>query len=142
MSQPATTNPDQHDQGDDAQPGVNSGLTPEATATTRRTATRTRRTSSGAGRKRRRAEVENTDYAAFAARVIRAHARRIADGDVDALADLLRLAVEVDTATQTAVTGLRGFGYSWGEIAARLGTTRQATQQRWGRFSSSAEVTR
>jgi len=28
--------------------------------------------------------VENTDYAAFAGRVIRAHARRIAEGDVDA----------------------------------------------------------
>jgi hypothetical protein len=29
--------------------------------------------------------VENTDYAAFAARVIRGHARRIADGDIEAL---------------------------------------------------------
>jgi hypothetical protein len=76
--------------------------------------------------------VENTDYAAFAGRVIWAHARRIADGDVDALADLLRLAGEVDTATQTAVTGLRSFGYSWAEIATRLGTIRQAAQQRWG----------
>ena len=57
---------------------------------------------------------------------MRAHARWIADGDVDALADLLRLAGEVDTATQTAVTGLRSFGYS--EIAIRLGTTRQAAQ--------------
>jgi DNA-directed RNA polymerase specialized sigma24 family protein len=65
--------------------------------------------------------------------VIRAHARRIAEGDVDALADLLRLATELDAATQTAVEGLRGFGYSWAEIAARLGTTRQAAQQRWGK---------
>ena len=81
-------------------------------------------------RKRRRDGVENTDYAAFAARVIRAHARRITDGDVDALADLLRLADDVDAATQTVVTGLRSSGYSWGEIAARLGTTRQAAQQR------------
>ena len=86
----------------------------------------------GPARRRRRDGVENTDYAAFAARVIRAHARRIADGDVDALADLLRLAEEIDTATQAAVTGLRSFGYSWGEIANRLGTTRQAAQQRWG----------
>jgi len=85
------------------------------------------------GRKGRRAPVENTDYAAFAARVIRAHARRIADGDVEGLAELVDLAHELDTATQTAVDGLRGFGYSWGEIAARLGTSRQAAQQRWGR---------
>ncbi len=30
------------------------------------------------------------------------------------------------------MTGLRGFGYSWAEIATRLGITRQAAQQRWG----------
>jgi hypothetical protein len=83
--------------------------------------------------RRRRTAVENTDYAAFAARVIRGHARRISDGDIDGLADLLRLSRELDAATQQAVNGLRGFGYSWADIAARLGTTRQAAQQRWGR---------
>jgi DNA-directed RNA polymerase specialized sigma24 family protein len=77
--------------------------------------------------------VESTDYAAFAARVIRAHGRRVAEGDVEALAELLDLAHELDTATQSAVIGLREFGYSWGEIASRLGTTRKAAQQRWGR---------
>lgn len=35
--------------------------------------------------RRERRTVENTDYAAFARRVIRAHGRRVADGDVDAL---------------------------------------------------------
>ena len=39
---------------------------------------------------------------------------------------------ELDAATRAAVEGLRGFGYSWGQIASRLGT-RQAAQQRWGR---------
>jgi len=58
-------------------------------------------------------------------------ARRIAEGDVECLADLLDLAHELDAATGTALEGLRGFGYSWAEIAARLGTTRQAAQQRW-----------
>ena len=82
---------------------------------------------------RRRASVENTDYAAFAARVIRAHARRIADGDVEGLTELVDLARELDTATQTAVDGLRSFGYSWADIAARLCTTRQAAHQRWAR---------
>jgi hypothetical protein len=77
--------------------------------------------------------VENPDYAAFVRRVIRAHGRRVAGGNVVGLADLLALADELDTATRTAVEGLRGFGYSWGEIASRLGTTRQAAQQRWGR---------
>ena len=109
---------------------VNTRLTADATSTSGRTKAPARRSTA---RKRRRAEVENTDYAAFAARVIRAHARRVAGGDVDALADLLALAVQVDTASQTAVTGLRSFGYSWGQIATRLGTTRQAAQQRWGK---------
>jgi len=68
-------------------------------------------------RSRRRTPVENTDYAAFATRVIRAHAHRIADGDVEGLAELVALAHEVDTATQTAVNGLRAFGYSWGNAA-------------------------
>ena len=112
-----------------AQDDVKGTLTPDTTADS---TTSQQPAGSARARKRRRAGVENTDYAAFAARVIRAHARRVADGDVDALADLLRLAVEVDNATHTAVTGLRTFGYSWGEIAARLGTTRQAAQQRWG----------
>jgi DNA-directed RNA polymerase specialized sigma24 family protein len=65
--------------------------------------------------------------------VIRAHGRRVAGGDVEGMAELLSLADELDAATRTAVEGLRGFGYSWGEIASRLGTSRQAAQQRWGR---------
>jgi hypothetical protein len=76
--------------------------------------------------------VENRDYAAFARRVVRAHGRRIASGDVDALTDLLGLADEVDRSIGTAVTGLRAAGYSWSEIATRIGVSRQAAQQRWG----------
>ena len=83
-------------------------------------------------RSRRRPVVENDDYAAFARRVIRSHGRRVAGGDVDGLAALLGLAVEIDAATDDAVTGLRAAGYSWAEIADRLGVTRQAAQQRWG----------
>jgi hypothetical protein len=83
--------------------------------------------------RKRRSSVENDDYAAFARRIIRAHGRRIAEGDVEGLADLLALQEELNAATQAAVNGLRGFGYSWAEIAARLGATRQAAQQRWGR---------
>ena len=105
---------------------VNAALTPNRAV--RDGSSRT----AGGSRRRRGTPVENTDYAAFAARVIRAHARRIAEGDVEGLADLLDLAHELDAATQAAVTGLREPGYSWGDIAARLGTTRQAAQQRRG----------
>jgi hypothetical protein len=75
--------------------------------------------------------VENTDYTAFTRRIIRAAGRRIADGDVEGLPDLLTLTHELNTAIDTAVTGLRHHGYSWTEIATRLGITRQAAQQRW-----------
>jgi hypothetical protein len=76
--------------------------------------------------------VENDEYAAFARRVLRAYARRVADGDVEALTLMLGLSAEIDTAISQAVTGLRGSGYSWAEIGSRLGITRQAAQQRWG----------
>jgi hypothetical protein len=85
--------------------------------------------------KRARRLAENDDYAAFAQRVIRAYARRVADGDVEALTLMLGLSAEIDTAIGQAVTGLRSFGYSWAEIGARLGITRQAAQQRWGQAS-------
>jgi hypothetical protein len=77
--------------------------------------------------------VENDEYAAFARRVLRAYARRVAIGDVEALTFMLGLSAEIDTAIGQAVIGLREFGYSWAEIGSRLGITRQAAQQRWGR---------
>jgi hypothetical protein len=109
------------------QAAVKTTLTPEAAGTAGQIRAKARLS------KPSRGEVENPDYAAFATRIIRAHGRRIADGDIDSLPDLLRLAAELDAATQHAVDGLRAFGYSWGEIAGRLGTSRQAAQQRWGR---------
>ena len=45
---------------------------------------------------------------------------------------MTELATELDEAIRQAVTGLRNAGYSWAEIAARVGVTRQAAQQRWG----------
>jgi len=83
-------------------------------------------------RKRRRRRVENDEYAAFTRRVLRGYGRRIAAGDVDAIADLGGLLGEVETALSRAVTGLRDTGYSWAEIGLRLGVTRQAVHQRWG----------
>ena len=55
----------------------------------------------------------------------------MAGGDVDALADMTQLATELDEAIAQAVTGLRIVGYSWAEIVAWLGVTRQQPQQRW-----------
>ena len=79
--------------------------------------------------------VENDQYAAFTRRILRAYARRVADGDVEALIAMTGLAQDIDTAIGQAVKGLRQFGYSWAEIGSRLGITRQAAQQRWGQAS-------
>jgi hypothetical protein len=83
-------------------------------------------------RKREKRVVENDQFAAFARRILRAYARRIAEGDVEALRSLVRLSSDVDGLSREAVKGLREFGYSWADIAGRLGVTRQAAQQRWG----------
>jgi hypothetical protein len=82
-------------------------------------------------KRRTRPAVENQDYAAFSRRVIRAAARRIAAGDVEELTHLLGLERELQSAIQTAVNGLRAQGYSWADIALRIGITRQAAHQRW-----------
>jgi hypothetical protein len=84
---------------------------------------------------RPRRVVENDEYAAFLGRVVRAYARRVAAGDVEALTLMLGLSADIDDAIGQAVTGLRGVGYSWAEIGNRLGITRQAAQQRWGNAS-------
>ena len=76
--------------------------------------------------------VGNDEYAAFVRRIVRAYARRVATGDVDALTDLVALSTLLDDSIGQAVTGLRAHGYSWADIAARLGITRQAAHQRWG----------
>ena len=76
--------------------------------------------------------MENDEYAAFLRRVIRAYSRRVAAGDIEAIGGMARLAGDLEDATRQAVTGLRAFGYSWADIALRLGITRQGAQQRWG----------
>jgi DNA-directed RNA polymerase specialized sigma24 family protein len=81
---------------------------------------------------RQRDVVDNFEYADFCRRILKAYSRRVAQGDVEALTHLVDLSGEVDAAIRAAVTGLRGFGYSWTEIADRLGITRQAAHQRWG----------
>ena len=46
----------------------------------------------------RRGSVENDEYGAFIRRILRAYSRRVADGDVEALALMTGLADELDTA--------------------------------------------
>lgn len=82
--------------------------------------------------------VENEEFTAFGRRIIRAAGRRIAAGDVEALPALAALSADLDAAIGDAVLGLRAAGYSWAEIASRLGVTRQAAHQRWASTSTDA----
>jgi hypothetical protein len=90
--------------------------------------------------KRPRPVTENSEYAAFARRILRAYGRRVAAGDFDSLAHMIALADDIDDAIALAVSGLRGAGYSWAEIGSRLVITRQAAQQRWSRPSTTARA--
>jgi hypothetical protein len=82
--------------------------------------------------KRRTRLVENDEYAAFVQRILRAYARRVADGDIEAMLSMTEVATEFDALIEQAAQGLHHYGYSWTEIGSRLGITRQAVQQRWG----------
>ena len=74
-----------------------------------------------------------TEFAGFARRVIRAHGRRVAAGDVAALGSLADLSRELDAAMADAVTRLRAdHGYSWADIGRELGVTRAAACNRFG----------
>jgi hypothetical protein len=81
--------------------------------------------------KRRYRIVENDQYTAFLRRIIAAYSRRVAAGDIEAITGMAALADDLEDATRQAITGLRESGYSWADIALRLGITRQGAQQRW-----------
>lgn len=85
------------------------------------------------GRRTRRT-VENGAYIEFVGRILKALAKRVGDGDVGALGELVALRGELDRAIEAAVGTLRSapYNYSWAQIGAELGTTRQAAQIRYG----------
>jgi hypothetical protein len=76
--------------------------------------------------------VENDEFGGFARRILAAHGRRVATGDIEGLRDLDALGRAWDQGIYAAIQGLRAEGFSWAEIGDRLGITRQAAQQRWG----------
>lgn len=66
-------------------------------------------------------------------RLVRAYARRVEVADPDDLADLVAIRDQVDELLGDVVRRMREHqGWSWAEIAAPLGITRQAAQQRFG----------
>ena len=83
--------------------------------------------------RRRRRRAENDEYAAFVRRVLRAYAARVALGDIDAVADMVAISGEMNALIAEAVRGLRDKGYSWADVGQRLGVSRQAAFERWGK---------
>jgi hypothetical protein len=83
-------------------------------------------------RKRVRRVRSNEEFDGFCRRILRAYARRVAAGDVEALRSKTTLSAEVAAVITLAVVGLRKVPYSWSEIGERLGTSRQAAQMRYG----------
>ena len=80
---------------------------------------------------RRREPVETPEYAAMVGRMVRALGRGVAEGDPVDLVEFDRLQLLLDEARRVAVAGQRETGFSWGEIAAGLGISRQAVHQRF-----------
>jgi hypothetical protein len=83
----------------------------------------------------KRAKVANDDYGAFARRIAKALAHRVADdGDLDALPALVDLDELTSQLVVAAVHALRAEPHarSWAAIGRSLGITRQAAQQRFG----------
>jgi hypothetical protein len=65
-------------------------------------------------------------------RMMKAHGRRVADGDVEDLADLIALQEYLDYVVKGAVQGQREtHGRSWADIAQATGTSRQAAQKKF-----------
>lgn len=87
--------------------------------------------------KRRKQVRETTDISAMLQRFIRSYGRRLADGDPSDLADAVKLQAQLDQVIGEAVAQLRAtHGFSWAELAVELGVTRQACQQRYGKYAA------
>lgn len=93
-----------------------------------------------AKRKRKRTPkvTENPEYADMIVRLIRAMVRRVGVvGDVEGLADFVRVQKALDGAITEAVTELRKprgpleHAYSWADIGRVLGITRQAACEKY-----------
>jgi hypothetical protein len=81
--------------------------------------------------------VETSEFGKMMRRMVRAYGRRVADADVEDLADMIAVRDELDQQIAEAVhTSRQRHGRSWADIARATNTTRQAAQQRWGKEST------
>jgi hypothetical protein len=78
-------------------------------------------------------ERESPELAAFLRRMARALVARAERGDLDALTALRETRREIQAREADAVAGLRAKGYTWAEIGAALGITKQAAEKTFGK---------
>lgn len=84
---------------------------------------------------------DETEFLAFGRRIMRAMGRRLASADPDDLVEMIALRTELDAAIAQAVAGMRQTGYSWTEIGAAVGISKQAALKKWGQPKVVAEST-
>lgn len=90
-------------------------------------------------KRRAKRERETPEFAGAVRRMIRSHGRRVANADVEDLAELVRMVDDLDAAVQSAVDGLRE-RHSWAEIGRALGVSKQAAYARYGRVDAGMAV--
>lgn len=84
-------------------------------------------------KRKRREAPEAPELGAASRRFANALARRAAEeGDDVALEQLVEVRTAVDVAIEHAARGMHGRGYSWTEIAERVGMTRQGALKAYG----------
>ncbi len=81
--------------------------------------------------RRYRAErtIETAEFGRFAIYMIRSLARRIGGSDIAQFGALWDVMSEAERAVTDAITGLRSAGFTWEELGAEIGVSRQAVQQ-------------
>ena len=85
----------------------------------------------------------NDAFHAWMKRMIRANARKVGEGDIEALTKLVALEDDLADAITESVRALRNdpdHPYSWAEIARVLGVSRQACMQRWGQVGGNRKA--
>lgn len=80
---------------------------------------------------RRKREREAPEVGAMAGRVVRALVRRAAEGDSEALEELLKLAELLPAAIRDAGVAMHRFGYTYTELGDVAGISRQSARERF-----------
>ena len=78
-------------------------------------------------------QYETGEFGRAAIRMIRVMARRVGANDIAEFGLMWQIMDEAEAATYTSIDQLRAKGFSWPDIAAEVGVTRQAIAQWYGR---------